>query len=313
MFEEQERADLRPAACEVVVRVSAFGVNRADLLQRRGLYAAPEGYPQDILGLEYAGEVLSVGKDVQRWHVGNRVMGLVPGGAYAEQVCVHEGELLAIPPHLSFEEAAAIPEVFATAHDALEQLDVQAQETVVVHAAGSGVGTAALQLLRLRNVQTIATTRTPRKLAVIKPYLLGFALCIDESWEQTIRDRTGGNGVDAIVDLVGGRYFAANQRLLKSCGRQIVIGLVAGMRAEIDLAQLLHKRLTLTGTSMRNRSLLEKREVAQSLEAKVMPSFREKKLVPVVDEIFPWSRAQQAHQRLETNQNVGKVVLRWDW
>lgn len=303
-----------PGRHELRVRIHAAGVNRADILQRRGRYAAPAGVPANVPGLEYAGVVDTLGADTTRWRPGDRVMGLVSGGAYAEAVVVHEAEALRIPAALSFDAAAAVPEAFLTAYDALHtRLAVQRGETVLIHAVASGVGTAAAQLAQQMGCVVFGTTRTQWKLERVQS--LGVDVAIDTSREEfveVVRTRTEGRGVDAIVDLVGGDYLGRNLEALAVLGRIVVVGLVAGAAAPLDMRLLLSKRATMVGTVMRARSLAEKIAVVQLFEREVMPWLESGAVVPVVDRVLRLDEAAEAHRVMEANANFGKLVLATD-
>ncbi|HEX7051281.1 MAG TPA: NAD(P)H-quinone oxidoreductase [Longimicrobiales bacterium] len=303
-----------PGAREIRMRVQAAGVNRADLLQRRGRYPAPPGVAPDIPGLEYAGVVERVGAGVTAWRPGDRVMGLVGGGAYAEAVVVHEDEALPIPARLSAEEAAAVPEAFITAHDALfTLLGVGAGDRVLIHAIGSGVGTAALQLAHTAGAVTFGTSRHAWKLE--RGAGLGLDVAIDagrEAFADVVSDRTGAAGVDAVLDLVGGAYLHDNLRALAVRGRMAVVGLVAGRAAELDLGLLLRKRLTLIGTALRSRSLDEKIAATRAFRDTGLPLLEAGRVRPVLDRVYPMDAAADAHRRMEANENFGKIVLRWN-
>jgi len=239
-----ERPLPEPGPGEIRVRVHASALNRADLLQRRGLYPAPPGSPQDIPGLEYAGEVDAVGEGAGLWAVGNRVMGIVGGGGYAEYVTVHEREAMRIPQGFSYEEGAGIPEAFLTAYDALfTRLELLMGERVLIHAVGSGVGTAALQLARAAGAVTIGTSRSPEKLR--RAAELGLDVGIDTGREElaaALESATSGGGVHAVVDLVGGKLLEQSLRGLAQGGRVVVVGTVAGSKVELDLGLLLQRR-----------------------------------------------------------------------
>lgn len=302
-----------PGPDQILVRVRAAGVNRAELLQRRGLYPAPPGWPADVPGLEYAGEVEAAGERVRDWRPGDRVMGLVGGGAYAGYVVVHEREAIAVPDGLSWEEAAAIPEVFVTAHDALfTRGRLVLGETLLVHAVGSGVGTAALQLAKVAGATVLGTSRTPWKLERAKELGLDVAIVAGtEDFADTVLDRTHGRGVDLILDLVGAGYLPRNLASLALLGRIVVVGLTAGVFAEIDLGVVLRKRLTIVGTSLRTRPLEEKIVALQAFSQHVLPLLAAGRLRPVMDETFPMEEAARAHHRMESNENFGKIVLVW--
>lgn len=309
----EERPDPGLGAGHVLVRVAATSVNRADLLQRQGHYPAPPGAPDDIPGLEYAGTVEAVGDGVVRWRPGDRVMGLVGGGGYAELVVVPADQAIPVPDGLPLEAAAAVPEVFITAHDALTaRLALRPHETVLIHAVGSGVGTAALQLLKAAGGRVIGTSRSAWKLE--RAMALGLDAAVDASageWYHAVRDATGGRGVDAVLDLVGGDYLNQNLRVLATLGRQVVVGLTGGRTAEIDLGAVLSKRITIIGTALRTRSPAEKAEVAAAFERDVLPLLASRAVRPVIHEVIPMADAARAHALLASNRTFGKVVLTW--
>ncbi|UCC50075.1 MAG: NAD(P)H-quinone oxidoreductase [Gemmatimonadota bacterium] len=301
-----------PGRGEMRVRVRAAGVNRADLLQRRGLYPPPPGWPAEIPGLEYAGEVESVGDGVALWQAGDCVMGLVGGGGYAEFVVVPEREAIAVPAGLSFEEAAAIPEVFITAHDALfTQLGLGLGERLLIHAVGSGVGTAALQLAKVAGATVLGTSRSAWKLERARE--LGLDVAIDSSKEdmaEAVRGATGGEGVHAILDLVGGPYLAGSLESLAVKGRMIVVGLTAGRNAEVDLGAVLSKRLHIVGTSLRTRPLEERIAAARAFDRDVGGLLSNGRVRPILDRVLPLEEAAEAHRQMESNANFGKIVLK---
>ncbi|HET9984134.1 MAG TPA: NAD(P)H-quinone oxidoreductase [Longimicrobiales bacterium] len=313
VLQERIVPDPEPGPGEIRVRVLAAGVNRADLLQRRGAYPAPAGWPSDIPGLEYAGTVESVGPDASRWLPGDRVMGLVGGGAYAELVVVDERAAVAAPERLSPAEAAAVPEAFVTAHDALfTQVDLRAGETVLIHAVGSGVGTAALQLAKAAGAAVFGTQRSEWKLDRARD--LGLDVAIPggaEDFADAVLRETAGGGVDAILDLVGGGYLAGNIRSLAPRGRLIVVGLVAGRRAELDLDRVLTRRLHIMGTVLRSRSEAEKIEATRAFADSVLPLLESGVVRPIIDTVYPMTEAAEAHREMEENRNFGKIVLEW--
>jgi NADPH:quinone reductase-like Zn-dependent oxidoreductase len=263
--------------------------------------------------MEYAGEVESVGPASTMWPVGSRVMGIIGGGGHAEYVCVHEREVLPIPSELSFEEGAAIPEVFLTAYDALfRQLDVRVGERILVHAIGSGVGTATLQLAWLGGVTVYGTSRSVSKLERAKG--LGLVHAIDASsneWPARVEALAGANGVHAVVDLVGGGYLRDNLRLLAPRGRLLVVGLTGGNRAEVDLGVVLRKRLKIIGTALRSRPLEEKAALAREFSQRIVPFFESRQLRPVIERVLPFTRIADAHAEMASNTTFGKLVLRW--
>ncbi len=310
---EVQRLPIRePGRGEVRVRVHAAGVNRADLMQRRGLYPAPPGWPSEVPGLEYAGVVESVGDGVDLWQEGDRVMGLVGGGGYAEFVVVPEREVLAVPPILDLVDAAAVPEVFITAHDALvTQLGLRVGERLLIHAVGSGVGTAALQLAKAAGATVLGTSRSEWKLE--RATDLGLDVLIDSSQldiAETVEQATGGEGVEALLDLVGGAYLSASLASLSRRGRMIVVGLTAGRTAEIDLGLVLRKRLSITGTSLRGRPLEERIAAAQAFERDIGELLASGQVRPVIDKVFRLEEAAAAHRHMESNANFGKLVLK---
>lgn len=302
-----------PGPGQVRVRVHASGLNRADLLQRRGRYPAPPGWPADVPGLEYAGVVDAVGPDARLWAPGDRVMGLVGGGGCAEAVVVHEREAIAVPAALSLVEAAAIPEAFITAHDALfTRLGLALGETVLVHAVGSGVGTAALQLAKAAGARVVGTSRSAWKLE--KATSLGLDLGVDatrEDFADAALAFTNGAGVDAVLDLVGGAYLEGNLRALAVRGRLAFVGTVAGSRAELDLRIVMTRRLRIEGTTLRARPLEEKIEAARVFAHHALPLFEQRRIRPVLDRVLPADEVQEAHRLLEEGEVFGKIVLRW--
>ncbi|HEU4829534.1 MAG TPA: NAD(P)H-quinone oxidoreductase [Gemmatimonadales bacterium] len=300
----------RPAVAQegILVRVRAAGLNRADLLQRRGRYPAPAGWPADIPGLEYAGEVESVGAGVSRWKPGDRVMGIVGGGACAELVAVHQDEVLAIPASFDFSEAAAIPESFLTAYDALVahgRLIPGAR--VLVHAIGSGLGTAAVQVARALDATVIGTSRTPSKLEAARS--LGLDQGIDSSsgfFAAEVREP-----VDIILDVIGAPAWSENLKVLASRGRLVLLGFLGASRGELDLEPVLRKRMEIIGSLMRPRDLGERSELVARAGRELMPLFESGELRPVVARRFPMERVREAHREMEGNDVFGKIVLEW--
>ena len=305
-----ERPDPVPGPGRIRVAVEAAGVNRADLIQRRGHYPAPPGAPADIPGLEFAGVVDALGEGVERWRVGDRVMGLLGGGGYAERVVLHADEAVGVPEALDSITAGAAPEVFVTAHDALfTRLRLAPGERLLIHAVGSGVGTAALQLAKAAGANVIGTSRTPDKLARANELGLDTGIVADDDWAAAVAEATDGAGVDAILDLVGGAYLDGNVRSLAELGRMVVVGTVSGARAEVDLSRLMRSRATLIGTVLRARSLDEKIAATRAFERDVLPLMAAGAVRPVVDRVFPFEDAAAAHRYLESNESFGKVVL----
>ena len=301
-----------PGANQIRVRVHATAVNRADLMQRRGNYPAPAGWPADIPGLEYAGSVESLGAGVTRWQPGDRVMGIVGGGSYAEYVVVHEDEAIALPASLSFEQGAALPEAFLTAYDALRNRLLAGAvkiESVLIHAIASGVGTAALQLAHVMGLRVFGTARSDWKFEQVRT--LAPCTLIDVTSADFVQAIRAAGGVDGVLDLVGGDYLPKNIEVCNLLGRIVVIGLVAGATAELNMRQLLNKRLTIVGTVLRARSLAEKIELARAFEAEVNPWLAEGRVRAVVDRVVGIGEVAEAHRLAEANRTVGKVVLAW--
>ncbi len=305
-----ERPTPEPSRGEVRVRVRATAVNRADLLQRMGAYPAPAGEPADIPGLEIAGEVDALGPDVERLKIGDRVFGLVGGGGYAEAIVAHDRQLARIPDEMSFEDAAAIPEAFITAFDAMLQAELRAGETVLIHAVGSGVGTAAVQLARASGARVIGTARTPDKLERAKALGLDVGIVAEQGKFADQVRAANPDGAAVVVELVGGNYVDEDLRCLATRGRIVLVGLMAGIREPIDLAKLLQKRAHLIGTQLRARPLEEKLAVMRMFESQVVPMFARGLVKPVVDTVLPLDQAAAAHVRMQSNAGFGKIVLR---
>jgi putative PIG3 family NAD(P)H quinone oxidoreductase len=302
-----------PGLRQILVRVSASGLNRADLVQRVGKYPAPPGSPPDIPGLEYAGTVEAVGPGVTLWEKGDRVMGIVGGGGYAEFVVAQERTAVRVPAGVGTEDAGAIPEVFMTAFDALfRQMELSEGETVLIHAVGSGVGTAAVQLTQSAGVRAIGTSRTKGKVERALGLGLDVGILADDSWPEKVLQASGGSGVDVILDLVGGAYLEGNLRVLANGGRQIVVGVPSGPKGQIDLRLLMGKRALIKGTVLRARPLEEKISLAREFEHRVCPLFAARRVAPIIDSTFRPEDAAEAHRVMEENRNFGKLLLLWD-
>jgi NADPH:quinone reductase len=306
-----ERPLPEPSRGEVRVRVRATAVNRADLLQCRGGYPAPADCPADIPGLELAGEVDALGPGVERLAIGDRVFGLVGGGSYAEAVVTHERALAKLPEGLTFEEAAAMPEAFVTAHDAIVgQARLAGGETLLVHAVGSGVGTAAAQLGRALGAFVIGTARTAEKLERAKALGMDAGVLAENGKFADAVKRIDPGGAAVVLELVGGAYVDEGLRCITAKGRIVLVGLLAGARAEIDLGLVLRKRARVFGTVLRSRPLEEKIAAMRTFEEQVVPLIARQKLVPVIDMVMPLDEAAAAHSRLASNVGFGKIVLR---
>ena len=303
----------QPTADRVRVRVRAAGLNRADILQRLGRYPAPPGYPQEIPGIEFAGEVESIGEEVREWKIGDRVFGIIGGGGQAEYVTAPANHLARIPDNLDWAQAAAVPEVFMTAHDALfTQCEVTIGDTVLIHAAGSGVGTAAIQLVRAAGAFAYGTSRTADKLERAKEFGLNSSLAVGrdpEPFAHAVNEWTGGAGVNVVLDLVGSAYLQANLESLATRGRLIFVGTTSGAKAEIDYGIVMRKRLKIMGTSLRTRSAEEKATATRLFAEQVVPLLASGQVRPVIDQVFKIDDVGAAHERIESNETFGKVVL----
>ena len=313
VLELEDRPLPQPGVSEIRVRVRASALNRADILQRRGNYPVPPGAPADIAGIEYAGEVDALGEGATLWKTGDRVMGIVGGGGHAEYVIVHEREAIRAPKAMSWEDAAAIPEAFLTAYDALfARLNLRPGETLLIHAVGSGVGTAALQLAKNIDARVIGTARSPEKLT--RAQQLGLDVAVDASrgeWAAEVQKVAGPDAVSAVLDLVGGNYLEGNLRVLATKGRIVVVGLTAGAIAPMNMGILLRKRATMIGTVLRARPLEEKTALAREFSDRIVPFFENGRLKPIVDRVFSFGEIRAAHQLMEADRNFGKIVLTW--
>ena len=311
-FEVQEVLDPVIGPEEVLVAVKASALNRADLLQRRGRYNGPPGTRNDIPGLEMAGVVAEVGDRVVGWKPGDRVMALLGGMGYASRIAVHERMLMPVPANLSFVQAASIPEVFLTAYDAMFlQCDLRMGESVLIHAAGSGVGTAAIQLASAQGCRVFGTAGSQEKLE--KAGALGLDVGIEyhtQDFAEVIKERTGGRGVDVILDVIGGPYWDQNIASLALKGRMVIVGSMGGGTVEkMNIGALSAKRASVRGTLLRARPLEEKATLVQAFVNRVLPLFANEMLVPVVDVTFPLEQTGEAHKLKESNANFGKIVL----
>jgi NADPH2:quinone reductase len=295
---------------EVLVRVRAAGLNRADLLQRRGLYPPPPGAPSQIPGIEFAGEVEQVGERVAMFRPGDRVMGILGGGGHAERVALHERLCLPVPPGLGWVEAAALPEVFLTAFDALFVRGRLAPgESVLLQAAASGVGTAAAQIVAATGARAIALSRSPhkrRQLAAFAPHVLDPA---SPDLVEAVRAAAGGDGVDVVLDLVGASALALHLAVLAPLGRLVLVGTLGGSTESLDLSLVMRKRLTLVGTVLRSRPLEEKIALVQAFRKRMLPLVASGRLRAVVDRALPLEEIASAHGVLDRNESFGKVVL----
>jgi NADPH2:quinone reductase len=314
VLEIHERPTPIAGAGEILVRVYASALNRADLLQREGHYPAPPGAPPDIPGMEFAGEVAGLGAGVTSWKTGDRVFGIVGGGGNAEFLVTDAGTVARMPDHLSWTDAAAVPEAFITAHDALvTQAALAEGETVLIHAVGSGVGLAATQLACAWKATPFGTARTADKIERAKAFGLADGVVVGDDVDAMVTPLarlTNEHGIDVTIDLVGGPYVAASVRAAAARGRVMLVGTVAGRVASVPIGLVLGKRLTLRGTVLRSRSVNEKRAVTAAFAKDVVPLFASGVLRPAVDSIFDLADIRAAHERLASNATFGKVVIR---
>ncbi|MDO8391900.1 MAG: NAD(P)H-quinone oxidoreductase [Actinomycetota bacterium] len=305
----EEVADPVPGPDEVVVRIAATALNRADLLQRMGLYADPRGLAQEIPGLEFAGTVESVGERSRMWRVGDRVMGIEAGGAYAQRIATHERQLLAVPADIELVDAAAIPEVFLTAWDALVlQGGLTSGRWALVHAGASGVGTAAIQIAKAIGAR-VAVTVSAGKAALCRE--LGADLVLQRSPHDWLADATAavGAGFDTVLDVIGGEEVDRNLQAVAPKGTIVQVGLMGGGRTQVNVGLLLTKRAHWVGTTLRTRPIEEKAAVTRKFAAEMLPLFGTGALRPVIDCRFPFEQIGEAHRLMESNANAGKIVI----
>lgn len=306
-----ERRDVpQPGVGEILIRAHAAGVNRPDVLQRKGAYPPPPG-ASDLPGLEVAGEVAALGEGVARWRVGDQVCALTPGGGYAEYVKVHGSNALPLPAGFTYTEAAALPETYFTVwHNVFERGLLKAGETLLVHGGSSGIGTTAIQLGTAFGAQVIATAGSTEKCEAC--LRLGAARAVnyrEEDFVSAVKEATGGKGADVILDMVGGDYVGRNYRAAAIEGRIVQIATQGGAVASADFSRLMVKRLVHTGSTLRPRSVEFKGAVAAALEAQVWPLLAARKVAPVLDMLLPLKEAWRAHERMEEGHHIGKIVL----
>ncbi len=296
-------------ADEVLVKVHAFGINRPDILQRQGLYPMPKGVTP-VPGLEVAGEVIAIGADVTLFKVGDQVCGLTNGGGYAEYCIVPESQTITIPQGVSFVQAAAIPETFFTVWANVFQMGkAKAGETVLVHGGASGIGTTALMLCKSLGLKTFATVGSDEKVQAIADLTTAINYKTQD-FEQVINEKTDNAGVDIILDMVGAPYLEKNLNLLRRDGRLVYIAFLGGAKAkEVKLGQIMMKRLTITGSTMRARNAAEKAEIAQGLMEHVAPLWAKGECLPMIYQTFKFDQIQDAHAIMDTGEHVGKVVV----
>lgn len=297
----------QPGPGQILIRVRAAGVNRADLLQRRGAYPPPPG-ASDIIGMEVAGEVAMTGPGAPRWAPGDRVAALIAGGGYAEYVAVDARHALPIPEGLDFVQAASLPEtVFTVWSNVFEIGALEPGQTLLLHGATSGIGVTAIQMAKALGARVIATSRGAEKAA--RAAALGADLSIDSAAQDWVQAVTAAGGADVALDMVGGAQVAKDLSVMKPLGRVVVIAIQAGASGEVDFGQLMRRRLTLTGSTLRSRDAEEKARLAVEVEAKAWPLVAAGRLKPVIDAVFPLAEAAKAHARMESGDHVGKIIL----
>jgi NADPH2:quinone reductase len=312
VLEIQSVAMPEPVGDQVRVRVRAAGLNRADIAQRMGAYPAPPGVPSDIPGMEFAGVVDAVGPLARSWKPGQRVMGIIGGGGQAEYLVQQEGMLIEIPENLDFVQAAAIPEVFITAHDALfTQAGLQMGERVLIHAAGSGVGTAAIQLARSVGTTVYGTARTADKLERAKTLGLDVGLS-PQNFAAEIKELTNKAGVHVVLDFIGAPYLEQNLQSLASWGRLVYLATLGGAQANINLGLVMAKRIQIRGCTLRTRTLEEKLAATRRFATQALPLLARGQIRPIVEQVYPLAEIAAAHRAMEENKNFGKLILSID-
>ena len=309
----QERPRPAIARGEVLIKVAAAGVNRPDVYQRKGNYPPPKGAPQDIPGLEIAGTIAEIGADVTLWNVGDKVCALVMGGGYAEYCNVPEGQCLPVPANLSFIEAASLPETFFTVWtNIFDRAKLKPGQSLLVHGGSSGIGVAAIQMAKALGSKVYVTAGSDAKCHFCEG--LGAIKAINyktESFPDMIFQLTDGKGVDVILDMIGGDYTPGNIQSLTEEGRLVMINTMNGKDVQIDLAQVMRKRITITGSMLRSRDITFKSTIARKLEKYVWPLLASGKIKPVIHSVFPAGEAAKAHELMESSKHVGKIVLSW--
>jgi tumor protein p53-inducible protein 3 len=308
-----EVPDPVPGPQDLLIRVRFTALNRADLLQRQGMYPPPPG-ASEILGLECAGEVIEIGQELSGWRIGDRAMALLPGGGYAQKAVVHHGSAMHVPAALSDEEAGAIPEVFLTAFLNLFMLgDIRAGQSALVHGGGSGVGTAAIALLREAGAQCIVTAGSADKCERCLRIGAEVAINYNEGpFAPRVRTATSGHGVDVILDCVGGAYLAPNLEAMAQGGRLVLIGLMKGAHAEIDLAAVMRRHLQIIGSTLRTRSVEAKARIVEAFIQRFGKSLESGAVRPTIDCVLPMAQVAEAHRRMQSSTHFGKIVLRVD-
>ena len=299
-----------PGKGEVLIRVHAAGVNRPDVMQRQGLYAPPRG-ASPILGLEVSGEVVATGNDVSAWSVADRVCALTNGGGYAEYVAVPAGQCLPVPAGLPVEEAAALPETFFTVWaNVFDRAGLKPGESFLVHGGSSGIGTAAIQMAKSLGSKVFTTAGSAEKCAACQS--LGADVAVnytEQDYVKVLKEATDGQGVDVILDMVGGDYVARNLELAAVDGRIASISFLRGSQVEIDMMQILRKRLTVTGSTLRPRSAEAKAGIAEKLRAQIWPLIESGEIKPLIAARFPLADVVESHKLMESSKHIGKIIL----
>ena len=310
VLQPEERPLPTPGPTDVLVKVAAAGVNRPDVMQRKGQYPPPPGAP-DIPGLEIAGEVAALGAKATRWRVGDKITSLVVGGGYAEYCLADEAIALPVPNRLSMIEAAALPETFFTVwHNMMERGRLKASETMLVHGGSSGIGTTAIMLAKQFGAKVIVTAGSPEKCAACKK--LGADVAINyktEDFVAKVKEATDNRGAELILDMVGGDYVDRNHDAAAVEGRIVQIATQHGFKVTVNLVKIMQKRLTHTGSTLRPRPVPDKAAIARALEEKVWPLLSAGKVKPVIDSSFPLAKASEAHARMDSSAHIGKIVL----
>jgi len=305
----QTMATPQPTPDEVLIKVYAAGVNRPDILQRQGAYPPPVD-ASPILGLEVAGEIVTCGENVKHWQVGDKVCALVNGGGYAEYTLAPATQCLPIPQHFSYVQAAALPETFFTVwHNLFQRTQLKTGESLLIHGGTSGIGTTAIQLAHAFGVHVFATAGSTEKCAAISALGATAIHYREQDFVAIIKEQTQGQGVNVILDMVGGDYIQRNFSAAAKDGRIVNIAFLQGSKTQVDFMPLMLKRLTLTGSTLRAQSAQIKAGIARELEEKVWPLLNNKTIEPVIDSVFPLGQVAAAHARMESNQHIGKIIL----
>jgi putative PIG3 family NAD(P)H quinone oxidoreductase len=308
-LELQTMATPQPNDDEVLIRVYAAGINRPDILQRQGMYPPPAD-ASPILGLEAAGEIVHCGANVKRWKQGDKVCALVNGGGYAEYVIAPAAQCLPIPQDFSYVRAAALPETFFTVwHNLFQRARLTAGESLLIHGGSSGIGTTAIQLARVLGIQVFATAGSAEKCSAISALGAAAINYHEQDFVSVVKEQTQGQGVNVILDMVGGDYIQRNFSAAAKEGRILNIAFLQGSKVQVDFMPLMLKRLTLTGSTLRAQSVQAKAGIASELEENVWPLLSNKKIEPVIDSVFSFEQVAAAHMRMESNQHVGKIIL----